>query len=241
MIDDEDDSRELLRRTLTGAGYAVLAAAGGSEGLEQARNRPPAAITLDVMMPSMDGWAVLRELKADPTLRDVPVIMVSIVSEKGMGFTLGAADYLTKPVDRKLLVETVHRFAGCGAPKVLVIEDDEPTRSMIRRTLEDGGVNVSEAENGAVGLERLAEERPHLVLLDLMMPVMDGMEFLARMRTTEHGRDLPVLVLTAKELDPQERDFLENNTRSVLGKHELALDQLVARVRASMSGSAETS
>jgi len=232
VIDDDPAVRDLLGRTLARDGYAVETAASGEEGLKLARERRPAAITLDVMMPSMNGWVVLRELKADPALREIPVIMVTIVSDRQMGFTLGASEYLTKPVDRPRLLELMRKFCTReGTARVLVIEDDEASRTMIRRTLESAELEVVEAENGARGLEELARGRPDVILLDLMMPVMDGFEFLRRLRDGETGRDIPVLVLTAKELEPGERRFLDAHAESVVEKHADALDDVLAELR----------
>jgi CheY-like chemotaxis protein len=236
VIDDEADARDLLQRTLEGDGFDVRTAESGEEGLRLARELAPAAITLDVMMPGMDGWEVLRRLKADPELQRIPVVMVSILHEKGMGFALGAAEYLTKPVDRKLLLYLAGRYAAKESRGlVLVVEDDPPTRELVRRTLEQEGWRVDEAENGKRGLERAAEETPDLVVLDLMMPVMDGFEFLREFRRSEAGRGVPVLVLTAKELDPEERRFLEERADSVVQKDAAELDAAIGQVRTAVA------
>ena len=234
VVDDDSNVRELLQRRLMREGYQVAMATNGEEGMALARKLRPAAITLDIMMPSMDGWTVLRELKADPTLSSIPVIVVSIVSDREMGFTLGAADYLTKPVDRSLLLETLKRHCENTA-RVLVVEDDEAARTVACRTLEDAGFEVDEAENGAEGLARIAERRPSLVLLDLMMPVMDGFEFLHRLREDAGTADLPVIVLTARELSPDERAFLERSVASVFSKQATELDQVLRDVRVAIA------
>jgi signal transduction histidine kinase/CheY-like chemotaxis protein len=236
VIDDEADARDLLRRTLEGDGFDVRTAESGEEGLRLARELGPSAITLDVMMPGMDGWEVLRRLKADPELQRIPVVMASILHEKGMGFSLGAAEYLTKPVDRKLLLHLVGKYAAKASQGlVLVVEDDPPTRELVRRTLEGEGWRVEEAENGARGLERAAERTPDLVVLDLMMPVMDGFEFLRELRRREAGCEVPVLVLTAKVLDPEERRFLDEQVEGVVQKDADALDTVMERVRAAVA------
>jgi hypothetical protein len=218
VIDDDADARLLLTKTLEKEGYRVATAGDGETGLRLARELAPAIITLDVMMPRMDGWAVLRRLKADSALREIPVVMVTIVADKGMGYTLGADDYLTKPVDRELLFHVLRRFVPEGAGTILVVEDDADTRTVLRRTLERDGFAVFEAENGRQGLQAVEEARPDLVLLDLMMPVMDGFEFLERLRRDHSGLALPVIVLTAKELSAAERELLNGTVHQVLQK-----------------------
>ncbi len=235
VIDDDPDARQLLQRTLEREGYVVFTAASGHDGMELARAIRPALITLDVMMPGMDGWSVLRALKADPGLRPIPVVMVTIVGEADTGFALGATDYMTKPVDRAHLVESIQRYVrGQAATTVLVIEDDEPTRTLARRMLEEAGFLVDEAENGAVGLERVRAAPPSIILLDLMMPVMDGFEFLNQLRSGGAGSEIPVLVLTAKELTKDEQRFLDARTETVLNKEDAGMERLVRRVRDSI-------
>jgi len=191
----------------------------------------PNAITLDVMMPGMDGWAVLTALKHDPALVGIPVIMLSIIDEKNMGYALGAADYLTKPVDRSRLATVIERYRveqqHCS---VLLVEDDAPTREMMRRTLQKDGLEVVEAENGLVGLERVAERMPDLILLDLMMPVMDGFHFAAELRKHPEWRKIPVVVMTAKELTAEDRLQLNGYVEKILQKGACGLDELLVEV-----------
>ena len=183
VIDDDPAVRELMQRSLSKEGYRVEVAADGRTGLEMAKRLKPSVITLDVMMPGMDGWAVLSALKADPDTADIPVIMLTIVDDKNMGFALGAADYFTKPIDWQRLgaVLKKHRQPA-GDQTVLIVEDDEPTREMLRRTLQKEGWQVREAANGRLGLEQLAHGLPGLILLDLMMPEMDGFDFMEELR-----------------------------------------------------------
>ncbi len=218
VIDDDADARALMTKTLERQGYRVATAVDGEDGLRLAAELSPAIITLDVMMPRMDGWAVLRQLKADKSMRHIPVVMVTIIADKGMGYTLGADDYLTKPVDRDLLVHVLRRFVPEGAGKILIVEDNADTRTVLRRTLEREGFSVVEAGNGIEGLEAIDAALPNLVLLDLMMPVMDGFEFLATLRRDRHELTLPVIVLTAKELSTAERDLLNGKVCQVLQK-----------------------
>jgi len=209
----------------------VATAPSGEEGLRLARELSPALILLDVMMPGMDGWAVLRKLKTDPELRRIPVVMVTVVDDAvRMGFSLGAAEYLTKPVDREHLLEVARALTGEGA-HALVVEDDAAARQVVVRALESAGWEVSEATNGREGLDRVGERMPDLVLLDLMMPVMHGFEFMERLRAEPSTADLPVVVLTAKALSGEEREFLQAHTDHVLRKGEPGAENLLPLVR----------
>ncbi len=232
VIDDEPTVGELMKRYLNKEGYRAEVATGGREGLRLARELRPDAITLDVMMPDMDGWAVLAALKSDPELADIPVIMLTIMDQKNLGYALGAADYLTKPIDRDRLSAVLHRYR-CGAPEcpILLVEDDAPTREMMRRTLEKEGWLVIEAENGRVGLERLLRQKPELILLDLMMPEMDGFEFVTHLRQREDWRQIPVVVVTAKELTPEDRLRLNGHVEKVLQKGAYSREALLSEVR----------
>src|SRR5262249_13880227 len=159
---------------------------------------------LDVLMPSMDGWSVLSKLKADPALADIPVIMLSFVEDKTLGFALGASDYLTKPIDRGRLIALLNRYRReLIALRVLIVEDNPDTRDMVRRTLEKEGAEVVEAENGRIALDRIATNPPSLILLDLMMPEMNGFEFIEELQRSTRWREIPVVVMTAKELTPE--------------------------------------
>ena len=232
VIDDDPDARDLMRRFLAREGFDTLTAADAAEGLRLARQFKPTLITLDVVMPRMDGWAVLKELKADPALAAIPVVMLSILDEQEKGFALGAADYLTKPFDRDRLrsVLQAHRGGESGA-RVLVVEDDDATRAILRDMLEREGCKVDVAENGVVALERVAKARPDIILLDLMMPHMDGFEFLAALRATPDGSEIPIVVLTAKDLSDAERERLAGETKAVLRKSMHSRDELAAELR----------
>jgi len=232
VIDDDHTIHEILERTLTRGGYRVTHATTGEVGLGLASSRQPAAIVLDVMMPGMDGWSVLADLKSRPRTQNIPVLMLTIVDEKERGYSLGAADYLTKPVERPRLLQALARFRRpLGARPVLVVEDDAPTRELMRRTLEAEGWLVSEAENGRVGLERLGERQPDVIVLDLMMPEMDGFEFLDRLRKQPETAEIPVVVATAKELTVAERSLLERSVHRVLQKGTYELEELLSLVR----------
>ena len=231
VIDDDPAVRRLMSRSLAKEGFRVLEAATGEAGLTLAREQRPAVITLDVLMPGMDGWAVLAALKADPALADIPVLMVTIVDERNLGFSLGASEYLTKPIDRDRLAAVVRRHAGGPARRVLVVEDDAGTRALLRRILEPEGWEVHEAENGRVALERGGAQRPDLVLLDLLMPEMDGFEFLEAIRDRDGWRTTPVIVLTAKDLTADDRRRLNGGVERIVLKGAHSRDALVRDVR----------
>jgi len=232
VIDDDPDSRDLLTRTLEAEGYAVITAAGGEEGLETARQIEPSLITLDVMMPGMDGWAVLKELKADRKLRNVPVMMITIVGEKDLGYSLGAVEHLTKPVDRDSLRHFARIYAGPrGGGHALVVDDDETIRELFCRALEEDGWTVDEAENGALGLEKAAVRQPDLVLLDLMMPVMDGFDFVMHFRNMADCRTTPIIVVTAKDLTDEDHQRLIGGVERIIEKGALTGKNLLNHVR----------
>jgi hypothetical protein len=229
VIDDEAAVRDLMQRFLTREGFRVVTAAGGEEGLRRALELRPDVITLDVMMPGMDGWAVLSALKAEPDTADIPVVMLTIVDDKNLGYALGAADYLTKPIDRERLT-TVLKQHRRDRP-VLVVDDDAGVRQLLRRMLESEGYAVAEAENGRVALARLEEVSPSLVLLDLMMPEMDGFEFVAALRGHARWGALPIVVITAKDLTREDRDRLNGYVQKILQKGAHSREQLLAEVR----------
>jgi signal transduction histidine kinase/DNA-binding response OmpR family regulator len=229
VIDDEAAVRDLMQRFLTKEGFRVVTAPGGVEGLRQARDLRPDAITLDVMMPGMDGWAVLSALKADPDVADIPVIMLTIVDDKNLGYALGASDYLTKPIDRERLVTVLKQYRR-DRP-VLVVDDDVAVRHLFRRLLEPEGYAVVEAENGRVALERLREVSPSVILLDLMMPEMDGFDFAAELRRHEVWREIPIIVVTARDLTRDDHERLNGYVQKILQKGAPGRDQLLAEVR----------
>ncbi|MBX3173974.1 MAG: response regulator [Gemmatimonadaceae bacterium] len=219
VIDDDADARRLLRSVLAADGFRVVEATDGASGLEVARREPPDAITLDILMPGMDGWEVLKRIRADTELADVPVIMLSVLHEQQMALALGATEYVTKPIDRAQMRRILRQQRGRTAGNtVLVVEDDADVRATMRSGLEREGWTVIEAENGRVALERLGEQVPALILLDLMMPVMDGAEFVAAMRAVEAWREIPVVVVTAKDLSHEERARLNGHVNDVLTK-----------------------
>lgn len=231
VIDDDVAVRQLVGRMLGKEGFRVLEAASGEQGLALARSEAPDVITLDVLMPGMDGWAVLTALKGDPALAAIPVVMLTITDERNLGFSLGAAEYLTKPIDRAQLSAVLARYRGPSGAGVLIVEDDAATRATLRRSLEKEGWTVTEADNGRTGLERLATALPALVLLDLIMPEMDGFEFLDELRSRDSGDPPPVIVITSKDLTEADRRRLNGGVRGVVRKRSQDIEGLLADVR----------
>jgi signal transduction histidine kinase/CheY-like chemotaxis protein len=236
VVDDDPAALDLLSMTLGKEGYRVIHAQTGEEALEQARRHRPQAITLDVLMPHMDGWSVLVALKADPELRDIPVIMVTVLKDRGMAFSLGASDFMTKPVDRVSLTTMLRQYSASGdGSLILVVEDDPSTRDAARRVAEKLGLAVAEAVNGLEGLRWLdGHPPPALILLDLMMPVMDGFEFLEEMQRRPALQNVPVVVLTAKQLTPEEMQVLTGRTERVMTKEATSNVELGAAIRKCM-------
>src|SRR5437867_804386 len=233
VIDDDPTVHDLMRRFLTKEGFRVAIAPGGKEGIEMAKELKPDLITLDVLMAEMDGWSVLTALKADPAIADIPVIILTMFDDKEMGFALGASDYMTKPINRDRLVNVLrrHHHGGHQPCQVLVVEDEPSIRQMVRRVLEKEGWTVREAENGRAGLQAVAESKPAVILLDLMMPVMNGFDFIRELRKNKEWQHIPVVILTAKDLTVEERRQLKGNVEQILQKGDYSREQLLSEVR----------
>jgi signal transduction histidine kinase/DNA-binding response OmpR family regulator len=230
-IDDDPVVHELLQPLLNKQGFQMLSAPTGEDGLRLARSVRPVAIILDVIMPGIDGWSVLSTLKADPELAAIPVIMLTSLDDKPAGYALGATDYLSKPIDRGRLGAVLMKYRCAQPPcSVLVIEDDETNREMMRRMLKREGWSVMEAENGHVGLTLLAQRTPNLILLDLMMPEMDGFEFVSELHKNEAWRSIPIVVVTAKILTDEDRLRLDGYVEKILQKDPSTETKLLAEV-----------
>jgi signal transduction histidine kinase/CheY-like chemotaxis protein len=240
VIDDDPTVRELMERFLVKEGFFVVTAANAVEGLRRAREVRPAAITLDVLMPDLDGWTVLAALKGDPEVADIPVIFVTILDEQNRGYALGATEYLVKPVDRNRLTQVLTRLCGDRpSRRLLMVEDDETTRTVIQQALERDGWVITPAENGRVALARLGEARPDAILLDLLMPEMDGFEFLTELRRQATGRDIPVVVLTAKDLTEEDRRRLNGQVERVIEKGAYSREELLQGVSRRLAAAIE--
>ena len=220
IIDDDPTVSELIKRQLTKDAYNVVIANNGKEGIELARKIKPNLITLDILMPEMDGWSVLRTLKADPEVSKIPVVMASILDEKNKGFSLGAADFVSKPIEKDRLINSIQTLIGKSENlKICIIEDDENLRFTVKEILEKQGNIITEASNGKEALMKLNKEKnlPDIILLDLMMPVMNGFEFLSKIKNTKI-KSVPILVLTGADLDDNDKSFLKNETEKVIHK-----------------------
>jgi PAS domain S-box-containing protein len=240
VIDDDLAMHDLLRRQLAREGYTIHSALTAEEGLALAKSIRPIAITLDVMMPKMDGWMLLSAFKSDPDLAAIPVIMLTMLDNKNMGYALGASDYLIKPIDRQQLLSVLKKYecvhpngAGQDRPScpILVVEDDPTNRDLLRQLLEKEHWQVIEAENGRVALEKLQTIQPELILLDLMMPELDGFGFVAELQRHEEWRSLPIIVITAKDITPEDQMRLRGYVEQILQKGAYSREDLLVRIR----------
>ncbi|APO73646.1 sensor histidine kinase/response regulator hybrid protein [Rhizobium etli 8C-3] len=234
VVDDDKAVRDQMRWFLAREGCDVVTARDGAEGLDLARQVKPSLITLDVLMPGCDGWSVLQELKADPELASIPVVMLTMADNRNRGYSLGAADYLIKPIDRDTLRKLIAKFWS-GAPnpalRVLIVEDDENTRQQWRRILSTEGCDVDEAGNGRVALERLIGAPADLIILDLIMPEMDGFEFLVELRKKPAFKAVPVVVVTAATLGEEDHRRLNGGVERVLAKSAFSRNELLEELR----------
>ena len=231
VIDDDQDAQDLMKKFLKKEKYNILQASSGSKGLEMASQHQPDLITLDVMMPEMDGWEVLTALQNNEETRNIPVIMLSMLNEPDIGFSLGATDYLTKPVDWERLSAILDKHKiQTQSQSILIVEDDDITREMLKKSLEANDFKVVMAKDGKEGLEMVENSKPALVLLDLMMPEMDGFEFAENLRTNKKWLDIPVVVITAKDLTSEEHSKLKGNVEAIMQKGSYSKDELLSEI-----------
>ena len=219
VIDDDPTIHNLLKRFLNKKGFEVKTANSGTEGVRLAKELQPQAITLDVMMPGMDGWSVLTALKANPETSDIPVIMMTMVNDKNLGYALGAAEYIIKPIDRTKLEAVLSRFESVSDfESILVVEDDPGIREMLCRQIRKANWQVIEAKNGKEALHMLDKHLPKLILSDLMMPEMDGFELVHRLKQHEQWRNIPVIILTARSITSEDRQKLNGEVNQIFEK-----------------------
>jgi CheY-like chemotaxis protein len=239
IADDDPNSRDLLAATVRREGYRVIEATDGETALALAREWRPDVVTLDVLMPRMDGWAVMTALKSDPELAEIPVIIVTVLADRGIAVSLGAAEFLTKPVDRARLAATIRQHVY-GSGVVLVVDDEGESREIARRHLDKLGWEVAEAEDGAGALRWLAQNpRPAMILLDLLMPGMNGFAFLEEIANSIEWRGIPIVILTAMPLGAAERELLAGRTREVIAKGADDLAQVLRRILVRLPKAAE--
>jgi len=232
VIDDDPEMVVLLERALEGSAYVVFGALSADDGVRKAHELQPDAILLDVMMPETDGWRALHRLKRDPRIAHIPVVMHTIVADQALGFSLGATDYLVKPVEREQLLAALAKLTPVSTGPVLIVDDDENIRALLARILVDEQIPVSVAADGEEALRIVTEQAPRLVLLDLMMPGMDGFEVLRRLRADERTRHIPVVIVTAKTLSPEEERLLSTEASMIVTKNGVPLAHLLDQVRA---------
>ena len=234
VIDDDPTVHELMKEHLKKEGFKVILAESGEVGLRLAKEKKPHAITLDILMPGMDGWTVLRELKRDPDTENIPIVMASILDDKKASFALGASDFVSKPVDPADLKKALGRlFSFTANLTALVVEDDRDSRLYLKRLLQDLGCSVSEAENGKIAIEQLAKntEFPDIIFLDLMMPEMDGFQFAEEFRKLPDSSDVPIVVVTAADLTKKDFDRITANVETIFKKAELDVAEIAAQVQ----------
>ena len=233
LIDDDVPMHDLIRRTLSKIGLRLVGATDSEKGMQIVREMKPKLLLLDVLMPGRDGWSILKECKSDPELSDMPVVMVSQLSQDVLAESLGADDYLTKPIDRGLFLETVTRLMGESSDQqtVLVIDDDADVRDLLSRMLIDAGWKAETAKDGKDGLEKV-KVRPSLIVLDIEMPRMDGFEFLeVYMKDYTAEERAPILVYSGKDLSDIQRDLLNKNVAGMVRKEDVSMDELSTIVK----------
>jgi signal transduction histidine kinase/DNA-binding response OmpR family regulator/HAMP domain-containing protein len=236
VLEDDISSSELLTVTLTGAGYRVIPAYNGREALAVAKRLKPFAITLDIMLPGMDGWDVLRYLKYDPETSSIPVIVVSMLDEAEVGFSLGVVDYFVKPVEKNTLVAALNSLKealGLDMPKVLVVDDDADAVELVASMIEPAGFEVIRAYGGEEGISKCFSEHPDVLILDLMMPDVSGFDVVSRLKTDPETRNIPIIICTSR--DPTSEDIirLRSDVVSVMCKGEFAKEELVNEIKKS--------
>jgi CheY-like chemotaxis protein len=237
-IDDDPNVIYLLRENLAEAGYCVVGATNGEEGLRQARTLKPFAIILDILMPFTDGWQVLHELKADVATRDIPVVVLSIVDNRELGYRLGASDYLVKPFDREAILSALDRFVpvqeGLRLVQLLVVDDDPQVVDLVRQLLEGGPYEVNSASDGQEALETIHQRPPDIILLDLLMPHLDGFGVIEQLQQTPQHGDIPIIVLTAKTLSADELNRLHQRVSKIVHKCGLESEMLIQELRSAL-------
>jgi len=233
VVEDDASAAELLTRQLVSAGYRTAVARTGAEALAKAKQLAPAAITLDIILPGLDGWEVMTKLKGDPTTANIPIVVVSVVDNPELGMALGAMDYLIKPIDMKVLISRLKAFAPVKERlQVLVVDDDDASREWLARALEPAGFDVLSASTGKRGIALARSRKPDLVLLDLMMPEVNGFDVVEALRTYESTRHTPILILTAATLSEKDKRKLNGQVSDILSRGRVGSSVIVDHLRA---------
>ncbi|HSK80025.1 MAG TPA: response regulator [Thermoanaerobaculia bacterium] len=235
VIEDDPDTAAVLSEAISRADYRVCVAPAGSVGLKLAQELEPAAITLDVMMPGMDGWRVLQALKSERRTAEIPVVVCSIVDNRPLAYRLGASDYLIKPIDPERLMSSLHAIST-GSPErdgyVLVLDDEHGIRELLIAALHKAGYDACAAASGETALRMILEKKPRIVLCDLTLPGgMSGYELIARLRSDPRTEDVPILVITGKDMTPEDRKFILGQITDVIRKGDLLMSDLESRLR----------
>jgi CheY-like chemotaxis protein len=233
IVDDDEAVHAVLTNMLTREGYSTRIARNGKEGLRLAREYHPDIVVLDILMPGEDGWSVLSQLKAAPGMTEIPIILLTMLENKDMGFALGAADYLTKPIDAQKLLPVIERHrTPRRTGTVLVVEDDPPSRELVVRMLEKEGIQVKEAANGKEALDVMQSGLlPDMIILDLMMAEMNGFEFLQQIRPHPEWSKIPVVVVSSLDLTVEAQQMLKGQVERVFEKGRFAREDLLREVR----------
>jgi signal transduction histidine kinase/CheY-like chemotaxis protein len=230
-IDDNPDTIDIIRKSL-GEDYKIVGLLSGERAVEKAIETKPVAITLDIMMPHKDGWQVLRELKSAPETRDIPVIVLSIVDNKKLGFSLGAAEYMVKPLDKNFLLKKIRDLEKTGKiQRTLVVDSEKDTVSLIEHTLQDVGCEVKTAYNSQDAIELVKSFMPHLIILNLTMPKVNGFDVIEYIKTDENVRDIPLIIITKRDLSEKEKDALDGRLRGILNKGALKEQDLLQELK----------
>ncbi|MFQ5561444.1 MAG: PleD family two-component system response regulator [Nitrospinota bacterium] len=234
-IDDDPDVLDLLEQYLRDAGYHMVGLTNPNDAVQKAKEFRPMAITLDIRMPNKDGWSILKELKEDPLTHEIPVILLTILDEKDLGYELGAFDYLQKPINPNLLLTVIERTGVKKVETILIVDDEPESIDLMKGILEEQGIDVDSAGNGKEALETIGRKIPDLMVLDLMMPEMDGFEVISRMRAKKEWAGIPVLVVTGKSLSQEEREFLNLKVEVLMNKAGMSRESVLREVTRTLS------
>ncbi|MFC1949370.1 PAS domain S-box protein [Chloroflexota bacterium] len=231
IVDDDSKARRLLRIWLREEGFDVIEATDAEEGLKQADELLPDVIFLDILMPEKDGWYVLRELKSRSKTREIPVVMTSVSEERELAFSLGAVDYFVKPIDKKRFLKRIAELGIDGQGKILVVDDNPTDVRLVASILETVNIGVLRAYGGEEGVRKAREDKPVLIVLDILMPDLNGFQVIEKLHEDENTRNIPIIVLTSKDLSKVELDMLTQQTRAILIKSKFSREDFISEVK----------